>query len=380
MKNKFLLLILSAFLGLAYVNAQDKALIDLDKFFDQLEANNQFMGNVEVLKDGEIFYQRSIGYSKLEEDKKNTADTHFAIGSITKTYTAALVLMAFEESKLELDTKLSRFFPEIFNAEQISIKNMLQHRSGIPNITNQEDYLEWNTIEQTRETMLKRMQKFTSLFQPDTYFAYSNSNYILLSYILEDLYKMSYAEVLEKQILKPLNLKNTYIGQAPNNDMDIAASYAYQDKWIKEPNTHYTVPLGAGAIFATNSDLNKFGQALFTQKIITSASLQHMLDIKDSFGMGIISFPFNNMQGYGHSGGVDGFQSFYGNLPYEKISFSILGNGIRFPINNLNIALLQAATGIGEIDIPNFDQCALTTKEQEQYAGTYTSKVLPWNT
>lgn len=376
MKKLFFLFFLSTFY-IGWATAQEKSLTNLDLFFDQLEMHQQFMGSVQLIKNDSVIYERSIGYSDIETDKKATLSTHYAIGSITKTYTAALILMAIEESKMDLDTRLDTFFPEIYNAEEISIRNLLQHRSGIPNITSEMDYLEWNTQEQSREDMLNRLKNYTSQFEPDSHFAYSNSNYILLTYILEDLYKRDYASILQEKITRPLGLQDTYAGNPPNRNMDIAASYLYQDTWKVEPKTHYTVPLGAGNIFATVSDLNQFAQALFSGNLLSAASMQEMLDIKDTYGLGIITFPFYNIVGYGHSGGIDGFQSFFGYLPYEKIGYSILGNGVRFPINDIGIALLNAATGKGEITIPSFEACKLSNEEQEQYIGVYNSTEIP---
>lgn len=350
---------------------------DLDAFFDQLEAQHQFMGSVQIIKNDSILYQRSLGYSDIEQEKQASTTTQYAIGSITKTYTAALVLMAIEESKIDLDSRLEHFFPEIYHAKDIQIRHLLQHRSGIPNVTSEMDYLDWHTQAHSREEMLARLKKYTSLFEPGSHFAYSNSNYILLTYILEDVYQMDYASILKEKITQPLGLENTYAGSTPNAAVDSTVSYLYQDTWKKEPTTHYSVPLGAGNIFSTVSDLNRFAQALFSGKLLSAASMKDMLDIKDGFGLGIITFPFYDIVGYGHSGGIDGFQSFFGYLPYEQLGYTILSNGARFPLNDIGIAMLQAATGKGSIQIPSFDACQLSEVEQEQYSGIYSSKQIP---
>ncbi len=376
MKNPVLVILL-IILSIGKNIAQNQSIKDLDLFFDLLEEHNQFMGSVQLIHNEEVLYERSIGYSDIESNKKATAKTLYAIGSITKTYTATLILMAIEEGKIDLDTPIDNFFSELYNADKITIKELLQHRSGIPNITSEQSYLEWNTKRQSRDDMLNRMKEYTSQFEPGTHFSYSNSNYILLTYILEDLYKLDFAEILKEKITDPFGLKNTFFGKPFDTNLDVASSYLYQGVWEKQLETHYTVPIGAGAIFATVSDLNKFSKELFSGNILSAASMQHMLDINDGYGMGIITFPFYNMVGYGHSGGVDGFQSFFGYLPYENIGYNILSNGSRFSINDIGIALLSAATE-NEIIIPNFIECQLTEEEQEQYIGVYSSLEIPF--
>src|SRR5690625_2700610 len=133
MKKQILLFFLTL-ICLTGATAQKQKLKDLDLLFDKLEEHNQFMGSVQLIRNDSIIYERSLGYSNIEEDKKANSNTYYAIGSITKTYTATLILMSIEESKMDLDSTLDNFFPELYNADKISIKKLLIHRSGISNI------------------------------------------------------------------------------------------------------------------------------------------------------------------------------------------------------------------------------------------------------
>lgn len=364
------------FLFFIWINcwAQNQHYEELEKFFDVLEENNQFMGSVQLIKNDSLVYERNIGYSDIKNGETNNSHTHYAIGSITKTYTATLILMAFEEGKIELETSLDHFFPQVDNAQNITIQHLLQHRSGIPNITSEPDYMEWNTKPQSRKEIMEKINEYNSEFIPGTYFSYSNTNYILLTYLLEDLYQKDFASLLKEKITSKIGLSNTYYGELPSSNL--ALSYLYQDGWIQQPTTHFSVPLGAGAIFSTIGDMNTFASALFSGKLLSVASMELMLDTKNNFGMGIITFPYYNIIGYGHSGGIDGFQSFFGYLPYEKIGYTILSNGVRFPINDIGISLLNAVTD-RPIEIPNFDNCQLDPEIQEQYIGEYSSEALP---
>lgn len=114
----------------------------LDKYFAALEANDKFMGSVALLKEGKVIYTNQIGFSDIETNKKPDENTKYRVGSITKTFTAALVFKAIEEGKISLDQTLEDYFPSIENSKTISIAHLLNHRSGIHNFTDDAAYLE----------------------------------------------------------------------------------------------------------------------------------------------------------------------------------------------------------------------------------------------
>lgn len=109
-----------------------------------LDENQKMMGTIAVAKDSKIVYSKSIGLADIENKIKNSLETKFRIGSVSKIFTAVLVMKAVEEGQLKLDDKLSKFYPEIKNSEKITIEHLLNHRSGIHNVTALSDYLSWN--------------------------------------------------------------------------------------------------------------------------------------------------------------------------------------------------------------------------------------------
>src|SRR5690606_7596170 len=120
-------------------------------------------------------------------------------------------------------------------------------------------------------------------FEPGSKAAYSNSNYVLLSYILEDLYKKPYSEILSQKILKPLKLSNTYYGGKTDLGKGEVHSYKFAGVWQKENQTDMSIPVGAGAIVSSLPDLAKFFDALFTGKIISAPSLEKMKTMRDGY-------------------------------------------------------------------------------------------------
>ena len=165
------------------------------------------MGNIAVSKDGEIIYLKSIGYADISNNLKATKETKYRIGSISKSFTATLVLKAIENKKLELNQTIDKWFPMIKDSDKITIKQLLSHRSGIYNFTDNLNYLTWNTQKKTEKEMVEIITMGGNIFAPDSKAEYSNSNYLLLSYILEKTFMKSYSELLDEYIIKPIDLK-----------------------------------------------------------------------------------------------------------------------------------------------------------------------------
>src|SRR5690606_3464014 len=193
----------------------------------------------------------------------------------------------------------------------------------------------------TEKQMIEIITKGGSDFIPDSNAAYSNSNFVLLTYILEKSFKKSFSEVLQQYIVTPIGLTDTYVFGKINSNSNEAKSYNFDGTWKTETETDYTIPLGAGGIISTSEDLTKFADALFGGKLLKPESLEMMKTVKDSYGMGLFQIPFYNSIGYGHSGGIDGFSSIYSHFPDEKISYAFLSNGTNFNNNEISIAVLS---------------------------------------
>ena len=282
-------------------------------------------------------------------------------------------MKAVEAKKLNLNQTIYEWFPTIKNAKQITVGNLLNHRSGIHNFTDNEEYLTWNTQPKTEKEMVEIIAKGGSDFDPDSKAEYSNSNYVLLTYILEKTFAKSYADLLQKYICKPLALKNTYVFGKINPNNKECKSYKYIGSWKLESETDFTIPLGAGAIISTTNDLTKFADALFGGKLLTPESLALMKTIKEGFGMGLFQIPFYKSIGYGHTGGIDGFTSVYSHFPEDKITFALTSNGTNFKNNDISIAVLSAVYD-KPYEIPTFTTFNLTSEDLDKYLGVYASQ------
>lgn len=356
--------------------AQSSKYAQLSQFLDSLEAKDKFMGTVMISENGVPVFQKAVGYADLSTSKPLELNSKQRIGSVTKMFTAVLVFQASEEGKLSLDQKLSDFYPQIQNSEKISISQLLQHRSGIFNITNRFDYNIYRTKPHTEEQLLAMMMEGGSVFEPDSKAEYSNSNFILLTFILEKLYGKSYENLLQERILSPLEMRETYLFGPISVENGEAKSYLYNGKWQEDLEAHSSIPLGAGALTSTVNDLNTFALGLFGGKLIGQESLGKMIELKDGFGSGAFMIPFYEKKSYGHTGGIDGFRAFLCFFPQEKISFAILSNGMNYNNNDIVIAAMSAQFG-KEWELPEFTEIVISDELMAKYTGTYSSTQIP---
>jgi Beta-lactamase class C and other penicillin binding proteins len=348
----------------------------MDSLMAVMDKNNVWMGSITISKGDQLLYQKAIGYADVVQKKKATIDTRYGIGSISKTFTATLVLKTVELGKLKLDGPISAFFKDIPDAGKITVRQLLNHSSGIHNITDDNDYLTWNTKSQTEKELVERIIKGGSDFAPGSKHAYSNSNYILLTYILDKVWKKDYAFLLKEYICKPLNLQETTFGRPQNNSQDISESYRFTQEWTLEPHTDNSVPLGAGAVWSTSTDLVKFFNGLFSHKIINSASLEEMKKINAGYGLGLFIMPFGEHRGFGHTGGIDGYSSVAGHFDDGNYTVAFISNANNY--NNNEILKFS----LGELykmpfPLPDLAEIQLTEEEISSVVGEYKSEQPP---
>ncbi len=344
---------------------------ELNNYLSVISEKEKAMGELLFLEEGKVVYKNTYGFL---DQKINSI---YRVGSITKTYTAVLIMKLVESGQLSLNTKINIFFPEIPNSNMITVEHLLRHRSGLVNFTSDEIYQKILPNQQTRKDMIQLFVKLGTEFNPDEKFKYSNTGYVLLSYILEDIHKQNFSEVLKKEITQPNGLANTFLYKKEAPQVNEVISYQLSDKWAPNTNTHQNVPLGAGSIASTTEELSRFLWLLFNNKLLSKTSTDLMKTIVDGYGLGLFKVPYNKKFGFGHTGGIDGFrsQAFY----FEEDNFIIvnLTNALDFPVNDLLLASLNGYYG-NKINIPEFpDKIKLPSPILKSYVGLYKSKELP---
>lgn len=377
MKNIILFLFFTTIL-----QAQDFNKPKLDSLLDILIENNKFMGGLSIMHDGKEVYQKSVEFASISLNAKADPETKYRMGSITKTYTATLLMQFVEEGKLSVTDTLSIYFPEVQNAQKITINDMLRHRSGIFNITEAQDFGNWVTKPQTRKELLGLLKTNEPAFEPKEKTGYSNTNYIILSYILEDIAKKPFSQLLEDRIITPLALKRTEYGHEIKPENNEAVPYYRENgTWNQiEPLTDMQNPMGAGSLVSTPTEVAQFYNALFSGKLVSEKSLQKMTDVSTGMGYGLGSGAFNDRKGFGHDGSIDGFQSFAFYMPSEKVAMTLSSNAYDIPF----FYVLQSLVSIyfGEpYEMPQFKPLKpfleLESKELEPFLGTYSDPDFP---
>lgn len=285
-----IMLVLFAFSPAA--SAQQKAK-QIDALMGRYVANGAFNGSVLVVDNGKLAFKKGYGLANIEWNMPNTPDTKFRLGSLTKQFTAMLIMQLVEQGKLKLAGNITDYLPDYPKAagDKITLHHLLTHSSGIPNYTN---FPSFNSINRNRykpADFIKQFSDSTLQFEPGTAFAYSNSGYFLLGVIIEKVTGKTYETVLQENIFTPLQMKNT--GYASFFKILPRRAIGY-DRWNLQyeaaPYLDMSLPYAAGALYSTVEDLALWDQALYSDKLLSAVS------------KAIMFTPYKNDYAYGLGG------------------------------------------------------------------------------
>jgi len=229
------------------------------------------------------------GYKNRENKTLADPNSLFKIASVSKLYTALAVTKLVNDGRLSLDKTLADYFPELVgrieNAEKITVRMMVQHRSGIPNYTDTENY--WVHPKQNDKERLELVLDLPANFEPNEDFEYSNTNYLLLSQLIEKSSELTKFQYIKETILKPLNLNNTYgsIHEVDTDDVMSGYYVGYENDLKMDDN---------GVMLATAEDLGKFIRALNDGSVFRNKKEQEI---------------YSSIYKYEHTGLIPGYQT-----------------------------------------------------------------------
>lgn len=301
---------------------------ELDAIATTAVARNKFMGAVLVVRDGAVLLDRGYGSASLELEVPNTPATRFRIGSITKQFTAAAILLLEERGRLRLADPVARHVPEVPAAwSQITLYQLLTHTSGIRNLTSLPDFRTWARLPQTPRQAVERLRDLPLDFPPGEKFAYSNSNYLLLGLVIERVSGRDYAAFLHDNVLDPLGLRDTDV----DNNTDLvprrAAGHAFQfGEYLRAPYSDMTVPHAAGAMYSTTHDLRRWIEGLLAGRLLTPESVSRMITPeKGGYALGL-QVSLSPRKVIRHGGSIAGFSAFLAHYPDDRLTVVVLSN------------------------------------------------------
>ena len=302
----------------------------MEQAIDLRVSTGQFMGTVLVAESGKFLINKGYGSANLEWKVPNSPSTKFRLGSVTKQFTAACILLLEERGKLKIEDPVKTYLPDAPAAwDQITIFNLLTHTSGIPNFTELPEFRGTETKPTTPEELVARFRDKPLDFAPGTSWHYSNSGYVLLGYLLEKISGQPYSKFLQDNIFTPLGMKDSgydsnteviprhAVGYAPGPGGPVVAGYI-----------DMSIPFSAGGLYSTTGDLLRWEQALYGGKVLTAASLRKMTTpFRENYALGLgVRKTASGDRIFSHSGGLEGFNTWVGYLPGKDVAVIVLAN------------------------------------------------------
>ena len=330
----FFIMLLGAF---SPALAQEDKAQKIDALLKTYSDYGQLNGAVLVADGGKVIYKKGFGRANMEWDIPVQTDTRFRIGSVTKQFTAAVILQLVDEGKLKLDAHITDYLTDYRKdtGERVTIHQLLNHTSGIPSYTGLPGFMKNES--RSPYGVKEFVKKFASgdlEFEPGTKFSYNNSGYFLLGAIIEQVTGKSYAQNLKERIFDPLGMKDTgYDLSAPLIKNRAAGYQKTPDGYENAPYLDMLLPYAAGSMYSTVEDLYKWDQALYENKIVSAANKELMFKPGLSnygYGFFISEQPVGKTEQkikiIAHSGGINGFNSLMTRAVDQKSTIIILDN------------------------------------------------------
>ncbi|MEO8762916.1 MAG: serine hydrolase [Ginsengibacter sp.] len=304
---------------------------NLDEYLTSAAEHYKFNGSVLVAKKGNVLLHKGYGFKDALRKIFNDSNTIFQICSITKQFTAAVILKLQEEGKLSVEDKLSKYFPAYKYGDKITLVNLLTHTSGIYNYTNDIDEddsaIVCNPV--SKQRVLDAFNNKPLDFNPGTKFSYGNSNYYLLGLIIEKVTGRPYEDVLRETIFTPLTMNHSGFDFRNLKDTFKATGYKVlnENNMVIAQRWDSTVTYAAGAVYSTTADMYRWAQAVAKKEIISGDSWQQAFTPHlDNYGYGWWIDSLYGKIYVTHSGGMPGFMSNIIYYPQEDVTIILLNN------------------------------------------------------
>lgn len=365
--------------GTALAGLAQDAGSKIDTLINAYARLHKFNGTVLVAKGGKVLINKGYGYRSVADSVPNTAESIFQLGSITKQFTAAVVLKLEEEKKLSITDKLSKYFPAYPKGDSITIEQLLTHTSGIYNYTKNASFMANEVMKpHSREKMMVLFKDKPLDFLPGSKWNYSNSGYSLLGYIIEAASGMPYEAAVRKYIFTPLHMTHSGFDFTHLQNKDKTTGYFMVNAQgaMPAPIVDSTVSFSAGAIYSTTGDLYLWHQALQQNKVLSKAQQERAYTpVKNKYGYGWGIDSISGKRRVGHNGGIHGFLTNESRVPEDDIDIVLLSNASDRSLEKITQSIYAVLYGTA-YDVPKERLAVqLPAETLQQYTGEY--EILP---
>jgi CubicO group peptidase (beta-lactamase class C family) len=302
---------------------------EIERLFQDYSGEGMPGASLMVIRDGHPVLTKSFGLADVERGAPVRPETNFRLASVTKQFTATSILMLVDRGKLDLDDSIRQHFPEFPEfADGITIRNLLQHTSGIQDY--EPIYGDRFPEQVTDRGVVEIISKTEgTMFPPGSKYSYSNSGYAILAVLVEKLSGRTFPEFLRENIFVPLEMTNTVafvegVSKVPNRSF----GYTVTEAGVENTDqSAWSAVLGDGGIYSSVSDLYKWDQALYENGLV-SADLrsQSWTPGLETYGLGFRIDEYRGHKRYHHSGSTSGFRNHMQQFPDERLTIIILTN------------------------------------------------------
>jgi CubicO group peptidase (beta-lactamase class C family) len=359
------------YVAVAQVTDSPELRSHLDAAAKAFTVGHTFMGTVLVDADGHRLLDKGFGLANVEARVASAPDVKYRIGSLTKQFTAAAILLLQQDGKLTVRDPVGRYLPDAPPAwKSITLAQLLGHTSGIPDLTHDPSFPVWSQKPRTWPEVLARFRDRPLDFAPGARFEYSSSNYELLGKIIEAVSGKSYGDFLRERIFDPLGMRDSGLDRDGLVLRRRAQGYVARRGGGLEKAEYgsLSVPWSAGAIYSTSEDLLRWEQGLFGGRLLSAASLQQMTTpALGGYGMGVFVDTIDGLKIIEHGGAIEGFHSFLIFAPQRQLTVVVLSNANwQHPVpDRLARGLLEIVLGHANVLPP------ISARELDRFVGTF---------
>ncbi|NEU09767.1 serine hydrolase [Flavihumibacter sp. R14] len=299
-----------------------------DSLLSAYHKQDLFTGTVIIARRGKVLFERSYGMANRDAGMPNASGTQYRIGSLSKPVTAIIMMQLREKGMLKFSDPLSKYLPGFTKGDSVTVEDLLNHTSGIRSLTSTARYRTDRMGIKGQADVLEILRAEPFAFSPGSSWQYSNSNYMLLSYIAEKVSGRSMSELVS-ELAKKQGLKKTGMDYDGRTDRNKAVGYeagALQD-YVPVADNNVLIITGAGGIYSTATDLLKLDRALYSKGILSRESKQDMFRArKGDYALGWETGAYKNRIELGHSGSIEGFKAMMLRYPESETTIIFLSN------------------------------------------------------